>query len=182
MFIREARFIAVISAMMLLIFGNIPQAYADTATPAAPAAPSAPVARFVDNGSGTLMDNLTGLIWPKDGNTPGLPSCTPGVLKTWRGAQDYVDCLNQNNYLGFKDWRLPDAAEIGSLIYVGRDDSAAWLNSQGFANVLDGFYWTATAGSLSLNASAINMRYGMVYPFKKTANNFSVWPVRGGGR
>ena len=177
-----------VTALFLLFFTLViaSPGHAETnATPTPnmtiPANPTTTI-RFVDNGSGTFLDNLTGLIWPKDGNTPAVPSCNPAVPKTWRGAQDYIDCLNQNNFQGFKDWRLPDASEMGSLIYVGRDNSAAWLNTEGFSNVQEGFYWTSTAGSLSLNASAINMRYGFVYPFKKTANNYSVWPVRGGGR
>lgn len=125
---------------------------------------------------------LTGLIWTKDGNTPGPPACGTASPKTWRGAQDYIDCLNLNNYLGFKDWRLPDVSELGSLVSIGHENAATWLNTQGFSNVQDGFYWSLTANSLSMNASAVNLHHGFAFPFKKTANNYYVWPVRGGGR
>src|SRR5208283_3214744 len=47
-----------------------------------------PSPRFTDNGDQTQTDNLTGLIWPKDGSTPTVSSCTGG-LASWQGALTY---------------------------------------------------------------------------------------------
>ena len=64
-----------------------------------------PVIRFTNpNGSlpiaGLLVvDQLTGLIWPKDAGTPTVGSCGGGPLY-WQQALDYVSCLNSLKYLG----------------------------------------------------------------------------------
>lgn len=67
-----------------------------------------PSPRFTDKGDGTVIDNLTGLMWTKNPNTPGPEGCTSMVKKTWQQALDYVNCLNENRYLGYSDWRLPN--------------------------------------------------------------------------
>ena len=46
-----------------------------------------------------LMNQLTGLMWTRNGNTPGPVSCTPAAPKPWQGVLDYVACLNSNSYL-----------------------------------------------------------------------------------
>ena len=179
MFRKMSRLMIVAFSFLLL---SVSVTYAASAEkPAEKAAENKP-SRFMDNGNSTLVDNLTGLIWTKDGNTPGPPSCSTASPKTWRGAQDYVDCLNENNYLGFKDWRLPDLVDLMTLVSIGHENNVPWLNSQGFSNVQDGFYWSLTAERLSMNASAVNLNNGVVFTFKKTANNFYALPVRGGGR
>src|ERR1039457_4054325 len=72
-----------------------------------------PSPRFTDNSiitpaNLTVTDNLTGLIWSKDGN--------PGSVKTtWQGALDYIKTLNNSSYLGHNDWRLPNVNEQESL-------------------------------------------------------------------
>lgn len=89
-----------------------------------------PDPRFIDNGDGTVTDNLTGLMWTQDGNAPGPLACSPGTAKTWQGALDYVTCLSTNSYLGHSDWHLPNVKELESLINVGQNDSAVWLDTQ----------------------------------------------------
>lgn len=77
-----------------------------------------PNPRFSDHGDGTVTDNLTGLMWTKDANSPGPTQCAPytGLNQTWQDALDRAKCLNDNNYLGYNDWRLPNRKEIFSLI------------------------------------------------------------------
>src|SRR5208282_6536656 len=82
-----------------------------------------PSPRFTDNGDQTQTDNLTGLIWPKDGSTPTVSSCTGG-LASWQDALTYVQCLNTNNYLGHNDWRLPNVNELASIVNGGQYDPA----------------------------------------------------------
>jgi len=71
--------------------------------------------RLVDNGDGTLTDNMTGMMIPKymyyvggkntaiDGNVN---------LYTWEEAKDYVQGLNEANYLGYNDWSLPSLEDM----------------------------------------------------------------------
>ena len=81
-----------------------------------------PVPRFVDNGNGTVSDNLTGLLWTKDANAPGPTACTPATSKSWQQALDYAACLNSNSYLGFNDWRVPSIRELGGLVDASRSN------------------------------------------------------------
>jgi len=114
-----------------------------------------PEPRFQDNGDQTVTDKLTGLTWTKDGNTPGVSTCEPGLVKTWQEALDYVKCLNTSSYLGHDDWRLPNINELESLVNIGEENFADWLDFQGFANVQDANYWTSTT-------LAYNTRYAWV--------------------
>ena len=101
-----------------------------------------PNPRFTDKGDQTVLDNLTGLIWTKDGNLiktrdPGFDTDSTagdGVV-TWQHALDYIKKLNQENYLGHNDWRLPNVIELESLDHAGQPNTADWLNLQGFSNV-----------------------------------------------
>jgi len=138
-----------------------------------------PVPRFTDNGDGTVTDNLTGLIWTKDGGTPTVGSCTGGT-RTWQGALDYVACLNSAGYLGSTDWRLPNVNELESLINADEPNTDTWLNTQGFSNVQSGIYWSSTTGAGSTGyAWVVDMRVGYVGNYYK-AGNYYVWPVRSG--
>jgi hypothetical protein len=135
-----------------------------------------PERRFTDNGDGTMTDNLTGLIWTKDGN---LPNGT----KTWQQALDYVASLNSSGYLGYRDWRLPNVNELESLINANEANSATWLSSQGFTNIQGLLYWSSTTTLLYFDyAMVIAMWDGWVRSeFKSQSfDPHYVWPVRGG--
>jgi len=62
---------------------------------------------FVDNSDGTITDNATGLMWSKFDNATGL---------NWEEALDWVYQKNQQNFLGYNDWRLPNAKELQSIV------------------------------------------------------------------
>jgi streptogramin lyase/photosystem II stability/assembly factor-like uncharacterized protein len=138
-----------------------------------------PNPRFTDNGDQTITDNLTGLIWQKDGSTPTMGTCTGGAM-TWQGALDYVACLNANNYLGHNDWRLPNRIELESLVDDGQPNQATWLSAQGFANTQP-YYWSST--TLAGNPYFAWMAYfdGYGYDsFDYKTQSYDVWLVRGG--
>ena len=140
-----------------------------------------PSPRFTDNGDGTVRDNLTGLIWTKDGNAPGPAVCSPATAKTWQGALDYVACLNTNSYLGYSDWHLPDINELRSLVNAGQSDTSTWLNSQGFNNVQSSSYWSSTSDAYYPHGAwIVNMWVGYMYNFGFKTSNYYVWPVRSG--
>ena len=97
------------------------------------------------NGNGTVTDRLTGLMWVKNGNL--MASRDPGFdtdgtagdgQVTWQHALDYVAKLNQERYLGYSDWRLPNVNELRSLSHYGQASPDGWLNSQGFTNIQGG--------------------------------------------
>ncbi len=141
--------------------------------------------RYKDNGNGTITDNLTGLMWVKNGNlmttrdpTFDNDGTANDGLVTWQHAVDYVALLNSGNYASHTDWRLPAVNELESLINAEKMDSAAWLNAQGFSGVLIGYYWSSTTyASVTTNASVVYMYNGYVSYYVKT-NNVYVLAVR----
>ncbi len=66
---------------------------------------------FVDNQNGTITDKATALMWAKDDSQKGF---------TWKEALAYVNQLNEENYLGYSDWRLPNAKELQSILDYSR--------------------------------------------------------------
>ena len=82
---------------------------------------------YTDLGNGIVRDNVTGLEWVKDGNLmatrdPGFD--TDGTsgdgAVTWQHALDYVAKLNNDDYLGHSDWRLPTIKELSTLVDSSR--------------------------------------------------------------
>jgi hypothetical protein len=61
---------------------------------------------FVDNGDGTVSDNATGLMWAQDDS---------GEAMDWEAALAYAQQMNEVNYLGYNDWRLPSIKELQSI-------------------------------------------------------------------
>lgn len=62
---------------------------------------------FTDNGDSTITDNATGLMWAQDDSGTGL---------NWADALAWVETQNAASYLGYNDWRLPNAKELQSLL------------------------------------------------------------------
>jgi uncharacterized repeat protein (TIGR01451 family) len=97
-----------------------------------------------------MLDNLTGLMWTRDGNRP-LAS------KQWPAAVDYVVAMNSGIGLcGHTDWHLANVNELESLTNVEQTNLATWLNGQGFVNVQSNWYWSSTR-STSTSAWIVRM-------------------------
>jgi len=142
-----------------------------------------PTPRFAVSGD-CITDNLTRLMWAKNGNMPNSK-------KTWQDALDYISSLNGSGGLcGYRDWRLPKVKELSSLVTAEKSNTTAWLNSQGFSNVQSTGYWSSIGTDyITVGESAVlavggqsfsfNMNEGRGgYPYKSTS--CYVWPVRSG--
>jgi hypothetical protein len=128
-----------------------------------------------------VVDQLTGLMWVKDGKSPGPAACGPAESKTWQAALDYVACLNAGAYLGYSDWRLSDVKELKSLVHGAPRNAAEWLNSQGFNDVQANYYWTSSEDeAYKQKALCVGMVLGGVYSGPKQYDTFYAWPVRSG--
>ncbi len=77
--------------------------------------PGAVFGAFVDNGDGTVIDTLTGLVWQQrdDQNNSGG--------RTWEQALAYCEGLRFANK---NDWRLPNIRELHSLVDDSRYEQA----------------------------------------------------------
>ncbi|MBU2652231.1 MAG: DUF1566 domain-containing protein [Bacteroidetes bacterium] len=120
-----------------------------------------PSDRFTDNGNGSVTDTFTGLMWVKDANLIATrnPSFdqdrTPGDGDIdWKTAFDYVDLLNNDNYLGHNDWRMPNMVELRSLVNLQYPDIALPPDHP-FINLKD-LYWSSTT-SEELRSLAIGV-------------------------
>jgi hypothetical protein len=142
-----------------------------------------PAPRFVDNGDGTVKDNLTGLIWLKNAHAFGY--------RTW--AQALADCAAlAHGQAGLTDgstagqWRLPSIRELKSLICARYYDptlsnaqgTGPWSDGNAFSPVQSFYYWSSTT-------SAANTAFAWLFAFnhgytgadaKTTA--YCLWPVR----
>lgn len=92
--------------------------------------------RFINNGDGTVSDELTELIWIRD------PNLTPGV----QGGMIWLQARNACSDLvyagvGPKVWRLPTIDELQSL--VDENNYSPSIDTRFFATV-NGPYWSST--------------------------------------
>lgn len=75
---------------------------------------------FTDNNDGTVTDEATGLMWAQGDSGEGMD---------WQAALTWTEQVNAESYLGYDDWRLPNAKELQSIVdYTrapGATDSAA---------------------------------------------------------
>ena len=101
---------------------------------------------FSDNGDGTITDRATGLMWTKGDSGKGL---------NWQEALAWAKTKNAENYLGYSNWRLPNAKELQGIVDYSRSPdttlSAAispLFNSTGITNEAGKpdypYYWTGT--------------------------------------
>ncbi len=124
---------------------------------------------FVENGDSTITDRASGLMWTKGDSAKGL---------NWQEALAWAQTKNVENYLGHRDWRLPNAKELQSIVdYTRSPDTTTSAaidplftctgitNEAGKADFP--FYWTSTthmsvAGS---DASAFSGGYAIYVAF-----------------
>ncbi len=74
---------------------------------------------LADNGDGTITDRATGLMWTQDDRGDGV-STGPRSGILWEEALAWVQQKNDENYLGYSDWRLPNAKELQSILDYSR--------------------------------------------------------------
>ncbi len=151
-----------------------------------------PAARFTDNGDRTVTDALTGLIWSGDANA--MPARDPSFDRdylpanawesandgevSWQHALDYLTKLNNERYLGYNDWRLPNREELASMIDWQAGYPAIWLDLYGFTNVAADYYWSSSSDPLYTDAAwFVDMGSGYIDSYYKSDNHY-VWPVR----
>ena len=68
------------------------------------------VPSYVDNGDGTISDTRSNLMWKQDDSFKEF-----GYGINWFEAQDYCEMLNEKQFAGYDDWRLPSGEEAKSV-------------------------------------------------------------------
>ncbi len=132
--------------------------------------------KFVDNVNGTISDNATGLMWSKEDSKIGM---------NWKDALCWIKQKNKENYLGYDDWRLPDAKELQSIVdydHAPNVDKLPAINPLFICTPINAenqsvdypFYWTSTThvGSNHNGTQAVYISFGkalgwMHFPFSQ---------------
>lgn len=152
-----------------------------------------PTPRFTDGSDGTVIDNLTGLIWLQNAdcsiamNWDQALWFANSLYDGWTGDPAGTDCgLSDGSNAG--DWRLPGIHELASIIHAGYSNpalsnaagDAQWAEGDAFYGVRTHYYWSSTTyvGNTG-NAWRLLPNNGADGPASKT-NTYYVWPVRGG--
>jgi hypothetical protein len=78
--------------------------------------PSYGTNHFSANGDGTVTDLATALMWSQADSGTGM---------SWSNALAWVQARNATNYLGYNDWRLPNAKELESIVDYTRSPVTA---------------------------------------------------------
>jgi hypothetical protein len=116
-------------------------------------------ARFVDNGDGTVTDNLTALQWEKKTNPDStqnyadphdadntyswdmLPTNQNGIAADGTAFTSFLPALNSASFAGQSDWRLPSKEEIQTIFGDACGDPGCLTAIFGPTS---GQYWTRT--------------------------------------
>lgn len=151
-----------------------------------------PSPRLIDNGDGTVTDNLPGLMWLKDtncmvSNYSGFDNdgTTGDGRVTWQHALEFVAGINNGEYpncgSNYNDWRLPNRKELFSIVDYSRYNPVLpqrYLFTNVQSNQVEyTFYWSST--SFGQYAWLLDMFDGRIL-FRNKNTGYYVWPVRGG--
>jgi hypothetical protein len=131
--------------------------------------------KFSANVDGTVHDDATGLTWMQDDSGSHMAGPRFDGMMNWNEALKWVENLE---FAGHDDWRLPNAKELQSIIDYTRSpsttDSAAIDSVFGSTAITDeegsrnfGFYWTGTShlDGLEPGSSAIYICFGEALGF-----------------
>ena len=126
-----------------------------------------------------VRDNVTGLIWENKTDDGSIHD--KDNIYTWHDAQAvFTSSLNNDNFGGHSDWRLPTVKELSSIV----DSSIPWpdptINTIYFPNTQLSHYWSSTNLAYNPNyAWFVYFGSGYVSTYNKSGYYY-VRAVRGG--
>lgn len=134
--------------------------------------------RFVDNGDGTITDNVTGLMWIADPATdPGSPF---DAVAIWNDAID--NCLALT-FAEHADWRLPNWLELWSLADLDVNPKDIYDPPFVWPGAPNRCWSSSTDAANTGYAYVLGTEFGVLNPSnvqKSDSLNIMTMPVRGG--
>jgi len=88
-----------------------------------------------------VIDQTTGLMWEVKTDDNSIHD-KDNKYNFYYLDEKFINRLNQNNFGGFSDWRIPEIAELNTLTNIKQDRPS--INSKYFPNTNANDYWTAT--------------------------------------
>lgn len=114
---------------------------------------------YVDNGDGTISDEVTGLMWQKD------PGDKMGLSEAMEGANDF-------DLAGYDDWRLPTIKELYSLIqFSGTDPNVESTDGSGLVPFIDTDYFDFVYGDTDDGERIIDSQFASSTIYESTTMN-----------
>jgi len=117
---------------------------------------------YVDNGDGTITDLNTALMWQKSPDLNGDGYIDSDDKLTFDQALAYTDTLNDANFCGYNDWRLPGIKELYSLILFSGTDVSGCADETMCPNAvpfIDTNYFAFGYGDTSAGERMIDAQY-----------------------
>ena len=107
---------------------------------------------FEDNNDATITDKATGLMWTQqdsgavndDGTIRAETDDNFGYGRTWTDTLAWVEKMNELNYLGHNDWRLPDIKELQSIVQYEKTELPATDPDYFNLSRPDCYVWSST--------------------------------------
>ncbi|MFP8779248.1 DUF1566 domain-containing protein [Hydrogenophaga sp. RWCD_12] len=132
--------------------------------------------------SACVKDEVTGLMWEGKTNDGGARDQDNLYTNLGNNAASdisgYVAAVNAGALCGYRDWRLPSADELLTIVNYGRSDSPK-IHSSWFPNALADLTWTGTLQP-SDGTQAWAVDFGIGYSRRETRSNaHAVRLVRG---
>ena len=140
-------------------------------------AETTPSTQFTVHGDGTVTDSKTGLMWMQCQEGLSDADCATGLASQydWSQALQRASDLNtQGGFAGFSDWRVPNIAELLTLVEEQCTQPA--INVLVFPNTDDSkFFWTASPNLNNTDASwYVDFKFGISGPVTRDGR----YPVR----
>lgn len=119
-----------------------------------------PSPQFTPHKDGTITDNLTGLVWLRNGNCFGRRDWHQSMSDANKLASGQCG-LTDGSLPG--DWRLPNINEVEFLLSAAAVIPFEGLNDLGFTGLVGDYYWSSTTYAANTNVAwAVSMTDGHI--------------------